>query len=277
MGQAGTGPFESGKGDGVRERITALTGMIAVGCAMAWFAVLARPGSVRATASVAAAAPSVRAVYQRDCATCHGADARGTRLGPELRGVGAAMVDFQLSTGRMPVPTGDAAQHEQRPSAALAQARRTPKYDDATRHALTDYVTNLAGGIGPAIPRVHADAGNLAAGGTTFRLQCAACHAWSGDGGALLQREAPSTHPATPVEIAEAVRTGPGNMPAFGRAAVSNAQLQSLVRYVRYLDHADDRGGDPLWHLGPLAEGAVAVFVGLGLLVLAVRWIGTRS
>ena len=90
-------------------------------------------------------------------------------------------------------------------------------------------------------------------------------------------REAPSTHPATPTEIAEAVRTGPGNMPAFGHAAVDDEQLQSLVRYVRYLDHADDRGGAPLWHLGPLAEGAVAVFVGLGLLVVAVRWIGTRS
>jgi len=46
---------------------------------------------------------------------------------------------------------------------------------------------------------------------------------------------------------------------------------------VRYLDHPDDRGGDPLGHFGPLAEGAIAVFVGLGLLVLAVRWIGTRS
>jgi ubiquinol-cytochrome c reductase cytochrome c subunit len=108
-------------------------------------------------------------------------------------------------------------------------------------------------------------------------LQCAACHAWSGDGGALLQREAPSIHPASALEIAEAVRAGPGNMPAFGRAALDDRQLQSLVRYVRYLDHPDDRGGAPLWHLGPLAEGAVAVFVGLALLVVAVRWIGSRS
>jgi ubiquinol-cytochrome c reductase cytochrome c subunit len=142
---------------------------------------------------------------------------------------------------------------------------------------LVDYVVQLAGGGGPAIPDVQAAAGNVAAGGTIYRLQCAACHAWSGDGGALLQRAAPPTHPATPLEIAEAVRSGPGNMPAFGNAAVSDAQLQSLVRYVRYLDHPEDRGGAPLGHVGPLAEGAVAVFVGLGLLVLGVRWIGTRS
>jgi ubiquinol-cytochrome c reductase cytochrome c subunit len=177
----------------------------------------------------------------------------------------------------MPVPRGDASQVSQRPSAAEAQTRRTPKYDAATRRALVDYVVALAGGGGAPIPEVHPATGDLAAGGEIFRLQCAACHAWSGDGGALLQREAPSTHPATAREIAEAVRAGPGNMPAFGRAALDDHQLQSLVRYVRYLDHPDDRGGAPLWHLGPLAEGAVAVFVGLGLLVLAVRWIGTRS
>jgi ubiquinol-cytochrome c reductase cytochrome c subunit len=263
----------------VRDRFAAITVMAAAGCAVACVAVLARPGAVREAVAVAAApsAASVRHVYLRDCATCHGADARGTRLGPDLHGVGAAMVDFQLSTGRMPVPTGDASSSDQRPSDAAAQARRPPKYDDTTRRALTQYVTMLAGGHGPAIPHIEPSAGNLADGGTVFRLQCAACHAWSGDGGALLQREAPSTHPATPEQIAEAVRTGPGNMPAFGRAAVSDAQLQSLVRYVRYLDHPDNRGGDPLWHIGPLAEGAVAVFLGLGLLVLAVRWIGTRS
>jgi ubiquinol-cytochrome c reductase cytochrome c subunit len=66
-------------------------------------------------------------------------------------------------------------------------------------------------------------------------------------------------------------------MPTFGRAALTDAQLQSLVRYVRYLGHPDDRGGSPLWHIGPLAEGAIAVFVGLGLLVVAVRLIGTRT
>jgi hypothetical protein len=66
-------------------------------------------------------------------------------------------------------------------------------------------------------------------------------------------------------------------MPAFGQAALDDHQLESLVRYVRTLDHPDDRGGSSLWHLGPLAEGAVAIFVGLALLVVAVRWIGTRS
>jgi ubiquinol-cytochrome c reductase cytochrome c subunit len=66
-------------------------------------------------------------------------------------------------------------------------------------------------------------------------------------------------------------------MPRFGEAAFTSQQLDSVVRYVRYLDDPEDRGGSPLWHLGPLVEGAVAVFLGLGALVLAVRWIGTRT
>jgi ubiquinol-cytochrome c reductase cytochrome c subunit len=237
---------------------------------------LARPQ--RSGAVAFGSAPSdVQHVYQRDCAFCHGADARGTELGPDLRGAGAAQVDFQLSTGRMPVPLGDASRIKVLRSLADAQDRRSPKYDAQTRHALVRYVTQLAGGDGPPIPKVDLAAGDVAQGGSLYRLQCAACHAWSGDGGALLDREAPAVHPATSLEIAEAVRAGPGNMPAFGRAALNEHQLQSLVRYVRYLDDPEDRGGSALWHLGPLAEGAVAIVVGLGLLVVAVRWIGTRT
>jgi ubiquinol-cytochrome c reductase cytochrome c subunit len=208
----------------------------------------------------------VRHVYLRDCAFCHGAGGGGTDLGPSLRGVGRAAVDYELTTGRMPLPEADA-----------DVVRRAPKYDAATIRQLDDYVVSIAGGDGPDIPRVTATGGDLALGGTLFRLECAACHAWSGEGGALLHREAPSTHRATPTQIAEAVRVGPGNMPAFGAAALSARDVRALVHYVRYLDHPDDRGGAPLWHLGPMVEGAVAIVIGLGVLVLAARAIGTRT
>ncbi len=118
---------------------------------------------------------------------------------------------------------------------------------------------------------------NLAAGGQIYRLQCAACHAWSGVGGALYQRAAPPLRSATPVQIAEAMRTGPGQMPVFGAAAVPPGQLDDVVGYVRYLAHPTNRGGQPLWYLGPVAEGAVALVLGLGALLLASRWIGTRG
>jgi len=155
--------------------------------------------------------------------------------------------------------------------------RGTPAYSRTTIDGLVQYVTDLVGDSGPPIPSVDPARGDLGEGGRLYRLQCAACHSWSGGGGALLHVSAPSTHPATPTQIAEAVRGGPGNMPAFGQAALTHSQLDSVVRYVRYLRRPDDRGGLPLWHLGPLAEGAVAVFLGLGALVFATRWIGTRT
>ena len=231
-----------------------------------WIVQTAPSGASGTHSRAAADPPNVREIYLRDCATCHGADARGTDLGPDLRGAGAGLVDYYLSTGRMPISSPDA-----------EVRRHDPRYTPEVREALVEYVVTLADGDGPPIPDLDLAAGDVAEGGTLYRLQCAACHAWSGDGGALLNREAPSLHPATPTQIAEAVRGGPGNMPRFGEAALTHDQLQSLVRYVRYLDDPDDRGGNPLWHLGPLVEGAVAVFIGLGVMVLVIRWIGTRT
>ena len=183
-----------------------------------------------------------------------------------MRGAGAGLVDYYLSTGRMPLRD---------PSDRVQ--RGEPAYSPSTIRRLVRYVSDLVDGGGPPIPRLHLTGGDLASGGTLYRLQCAACHAWSGGGGALLHVDAPSTHPATPKQVAEAVRGGPGNMPAFGNAALTPSQLDSVVRYVRYLDRPDDRGGLALWHLGPLAEGAIAVFLGLGALLIASRWIGTRT
>jgi ubiquinol-cytochrome c reductase cytochrome c subunit len=222
-------------------------------------------------------------IYRADCAVCHGADASGTERGPTLVGAGRASIDYELSTGRMPlVPAG----RTEEPGRAVQPLRRKlgdptatarrhePAYDTSTIGALVDYIDSLAGGSGPDIPVVAS--GDAASGGELFRLQCAACHAWAGDGGALLHREAPPLHDATPVQIAEAVRVGPGQMPAFGSAALTAAQLDDVVSYVRYLDHPRDRGGFALGHLGPVAEGAVAL-AAIGALLLFVRWIGDRG
>ncbi|HEX8769717.1 MAG TPA: cytochrome c, partial [Acidimicrobiales bacterium] len=156
----------------------------------------------------------------------------------------------------------------------IAARRHTPAYPPPIIHDLVDYVWSLTGGGGPDIP--HIGTGNLAEGGSLFRLQCAACHAWAGDGGALVHIQAPALHSATDVQIAEAIRVGPGQMPGFGVAALTDEQLAGVVAYVRYLDQPDDRGGEPLWHLGPFAEGALAL-VAVGGLLLFSRWIGERG
>jgi ubiquinol-cytochrome c reductase cytochrome c subunit len=207
--------------------------------------------------------PDVRQVFLSDCATCHGAAGHGTNYGPTLVGVGRASIDYEVSTGRMPLA-----------QAGRVPSRHRPSYSQATIDDLVNYTANLAGGDGPSIPKV--ENGDVADGGSLFRLQCAACHAWAGDGGALLHRVAPALHAATPTQIAEAVRVGPGQMPAFGTAALDDQQLDDVVAYVRYLDKPNDRGGSSLWHLGPVAEGGVALAI-IAALLCFVLWIGERG
>jgi ubiquinol-cytochrome c reductase cytochrome c subunit len=215
----------------------------------------------------AGAQNDTRTIFLGDCATCHGADGKGSERGPSLLTSGRAGVDFYLSTGRMPIAEPDD-----------AVVRHAPKYDAATIHALVEYIAALPGFAGPEIPQLDLDHANVAQGGVMFRLNCAACHAWSGRGGALLDRESPSVLRATPTQIAEAIRVGPGNMPAFGEAAIDGQGLNDVTAYTRRLtEDRDDRGGFALWHLGPLPEGALAVIVGLGLLLLLARVIGTRE
>jgi ubiquinol-cytochrome c reductase cytochrome c subunit len=214
----------------------------------------------------------VQQIFLADCATCHGADAKGTNRGPTLEAVGRASLDYYLTTGRMPITN---------PNLALGNpdqeiTRHTPYYPPETIRALEDYIVGLTGPGGPPIPDMNPLA-NRAAGGELFRLQCAACHAWAGDGGALLHREAPQLHDATSTQIGEAVRVGPGLMPAFGHAAMDDRQLDQLAAYVRYLANPQDRGGDPLWHLGPFAEGLIAWAIGIPFLLLTIRWIGERK
>ena len=228
-------------------------------------ALLAIPYFREPAPSVAAGASAedVRQIYLRDCATCHAPDARGTSRGPTLEGQGPAGVDFMLTTGRMPLLN---------PKEPMR--RQTPKYGPDVIKGLVTYITGLVPG-GPAIPTITG--GDLADGGSIYRQQCAACHQAAGVGGALLGREeSPSLDQSTPVQIAEAVRTGPGTMPVFGPSAVEDARLASLVRYVRALHDPADPGGQSLWHLGPIPEGAVAIGA-LLLLMTALKRIGSRT
>lgn len=237
-----------------------------------------------ASGTQAAPEPDVRTIFLSDCAVCHGGDGRGTDKAPTLVGVGRASLDYELSTGRMPLfPVGRTDQpgtplqplpRRFTPDADASVTRHEPAYPPATIAALVDYVDALTGGGGPDIPVLAG--GDLAEGGKAFRLQCAACHAWAGDGGALLRREAPPLHDATPVQIGEAVRLGPGEMPAFGQAALTDQQLASVAAYVRYLDHPKNRGGLALGHLGPVSEGAAA-FAALAVLLVFIAWAGERG
>ncbi len=242
-----------------RRFVQALGPVTLAALAIAAGATLSGPAAATVTAP---AASDVQTTYLRDCSTCHGADGMGTSRGPSLAGWGRAGVDYVLTTGRMPLPSPDA-----------KVVRRSPAYDPPTITALEDYIERLVPG-GPDIPQIDVAAGDVAAGGEIFRAQCAACHQWAGEGGALLHREAPALGDATAVQVVEAARIGPGAMPVFGQAALSDSQLADVVQYVRYLDHPDDRGGQPLWHYGPVTEGAIGL-VALAAILVVLRLIGS--
>ncbi|HMC37586.1 MAG TPA: c-type cytochrome [Actinomycetota bacterium] len=220
--------------------------------------------------SLSTQAQAGRILYLRDCAWCHGQDGSGGQFGPSLVGVGAESADFMLSTGRMPIPTVE----EQPP-------RKKPVYTQAQINDLVAYVASL--GTGPDIPPVNPAAGDLGQGAQLYEENCAACHSSTGVGGALTSGlQAPTILDSTARQIAEAIRLGgaglrTGKMPKFETDALSNAQVDSIVRYVLYLQHPEDRGGASLARIGPVAEGFVAWFVGLLVLILFIAWIGERT
>jgi ubiquinol-cytochrome c reductase cytochrome c subunit len=223
-------------------------------------------GHARAT-EISPPGPSNPALlYDQECAVCHGATGRGTPRAPSLVGVGMADVDFQLTTGRMPKRS---AAHKQPPYRAVLS--------QADIQALDTFVTALVAHGGPGIPSVDPAAGDLGQGQELFSENCAACHGWGGRGGELVDRPVPSIAEATPTQVAEAIRSGPDQMPIFGTDALTPTEVNDVTAYVMSLKHPDDRGGDPLSYIGPLASGAVAIIVGLVGILGIVRWIGQRG
>jgi ubiquinol-cytochrome c reductase cytochrome c subunit len=210
-------------------------------------------------------------LYLTGCSSCHGIDGRGVETpdgserGPSLERAGPALTYYMVSTGRMPLANSED-----------ISRRKEPAYGPVEIDALVAYVSTL--GDGPPIPDVDISAGNLAVGGVLYRENCQACHSATGAGGALSYgRAAPSLSKATPTQIGAAIRTGPGQMPVFGPETLSERQVDSVARYVRYLEEPDDRGGLALGRLGPIPEGFLVWVLGIGLLLVICTWIGGRT
>lgn len=210
--------------------------------------------------------PEGKTLFIENCSSCHGDTAAGTSRAPNLQGLGTATIDFWVYTGRMPLadPTVQ----------AIVKPRR---FDKKQTLAIAAYVSSLAPG-GVAIPDVNLAAGSLSQGASLFSTNCAACHTITGTGDALANNVyAPSLYGIGPTQIAEAIRTGPGNMPRFGGGSFSNTQVASIVRYVQYLQNPIDRGGIALGHVGPVTEGFIGILIGLGGVMMFGYWIGGRA
>jgi quinol---cytochrome-c reductase cytochrome c subunit len=208
-----------------------------------------------ATVTTAAAG---RSIYLQTCAACHGAQGEGGPSAPAIADAGAALTDFVLRTGRMPLADPN------QPS-----RRGPPVLDSGSIDAVVAYVSSL--GAGKAIPNVTTDGTDLAAGRSLYTANCAACHGATGAGGAVGGNFiAPPLYQSDPRTVAEAVVTGPGPMPVFD---LPQEQLNDLVAYVESLKSPPHPGGLAVAEVGPVAEGFLALFVGLLTLLALARWI----
>jgi ubiquinol-cytochrome c reductase cytochrome c subunit len=217
-----------------------------------------------------------RALFLVGCASCHGKNAegisqvKGGQYGPSLVGVGAASVDFQVGTGRMPMA--------QPGTQAL---RKKPVYSDEEIEALGAFVASL--GPGPDVPEEsdydveNVDNEDIVRGGEFFRTNCTACHNFAGNGGALPRgRFAPSVQGVSEKHIYEAMLTGPQQMPVFSDEVLSPEDKRQIIAYLKKNEETPAYGGFTLGSLGPVSEGLWTWLIGVGSLVGFAIWIAAN-
>lgn len=222
-------------------------------------------------------------IYDTACITCHGANLQGIEgRGPSLVGIGAGSVYFQVHSGRMPMMSND------------AQAeRKAPRYTEQQTLALAAYVAANGGGAGivynddgsiaqeslrGANYNGQIQAEDVAKGSELFRMNCASCHNFTGQGGALSSgKYAPELAPANEQEIYQAMLTGPQNMPKFSDRQLTADEKKDIIAYLKSAEETPSPAGWDLGGLGPVAEGLAMWIIGISALCAAAMWIGSRS
>jgi ubiquinol-cytochrome c reductase cytochrome c subunit len=244
-----------------------LLGLVAIGGTYA--ALTAQGSSANASAPPANQQQIAegRTLFVQSCSSCHGFQAQGTATGPSLIGVGAAAVDFQVSTGRMPAKELEA-----------EMARKPPVFNERQTHAIAAYIQSLGGG--PPIPagsQVSSAGADTGLGQQLFTENCSQCHNFVGAGGALTQgKYAPALTASTPTQIYEAMQTGPEAMPVFNDTTITPSEKRDIIAYVTQTRTEPNPGGFSLGRIGPVTEGLVVWIGGMGALVLVAMWITAK-
>ncbi len=210
-----------------------------------------------------------RQIFLKGCSSCHGLNAEGGSIAPSLIGVGAADVDFQVGTGRMPMA-----------DMSVQAMRKKPVYTPDQVAALAEYVASLA--PGPAIPTdemlTFQRDGNNAQGGELFRTNCAMCHNFAGQGGALSQgKYAPSLMGVEPRQMYEAMILGPQSMPVFSDKVITPQEKLSIIKFLKAAEVEPALGGTSLGRVGPVTEGLLIWTLGIGLLIGIAVWLTTKA
>ncbi|MCA0435226.1 MAG: cytochrome c [Actinobacteria bacterium] len=236
------------------------------------YAAFAPTTTAQATAPAATAAEEVKAgemLFLANCSTCHGINAVGTKEGPSLIGVGAASVDFQVGTGRMPLP-----------QANVQAVRNTVQYTDEQIKQMAAYVASL--GPGPAIPDAKytddLEGANVSRGGDIFRVNCSMCHNYAGSGGALTRGKfAPPLRSIEGKHLYEAMLTGPQSMPVFNDQNITPDEKRDVIAYMHELDKANNPGGNSLGSFGPVGDGYFLWLIGMPIMLGAAVWLGRKA
>jgi ubiquinol-cytochrome c reductase cytochrome c subunit len=236
---------------------------------------LVAPKPARAVAASQDDVAEGERLFLANCATCHGRNAQGSPVdeegqvvGPSLIGVGAAAVDFQVGTGRMPL------------AAPGPQAGKGPvRFSQEQIDQMAAYVASLA--PGPAIPdpeSATAEGGDAARGGEIFRVNCTMCHNFAGAGGALTRgKYAPSLDGSSPKHVYEAMLTGPQSMPVFNDSTITPEEKRDVIAYLARVQDQPNPSGSALGNLGPVPEGLFTWIAGIGALIGCAVWLGMKA
>jgi len=230
------------------------------------YALLTTTASAETTAASQESITEGKNIFATNCASCHGLTASGTAEGPSLYGVGAASVDFQMATGRMPLAY-------QGPQGAQKPAQFTSEQIND----VAAYIASLA--PGPAVPdeKWLTGDGDVAKGGELFRINCAMCHNVAGAGGALTEGKfAPALAGVEAKHVYEAMVTGPQNMPVFNETNLTPQDKADIISFLKFQDANASPGGVDLGSLGPVSEGLFIWIFGLGAIVGVTIWITAR-
>jgi ubiquinol-cytochrome c reductase cytochrome c subunit len=231
------------------------------------YGVLSGGGASAASAQANTAVAQGKSLFNASCSSCHGLGAQGTTQAPSLIGAGAAAVDFQMSTGRMPAK-----------EAGAENDRKPTEFSQQDIYNIAAYIQSLGGG--PTVPtssQVSTSGADTALGQELFSTNCSQCHGFGGAGGALTYgKSAPSLNASTPTQIYEAMLTGPEAMPDFGDGTVTPAEKKDIIAYVIDTRNEANPGGFSLGRTGTITEGAVAWLAGLGFLVAIAMWLTAK-
>jgi ubiquinol-cytochrome c reductase cytochrome c subunit len=179
--------------------------------------------------------------------------------------VGALAPDFYLRMGFMPLGNINS---------QPGPERERVLFNNKEIESLIKYVASL--GPGPAIPHPNPAHGNLSTGVQLFTDHCAGCHQQLARGGFVTGALVPPLQSLSSREIAEAVRIGPYLMPRFSPKQISNAELDSIIKYVQWTNRPNNHGGWGIGNIGPIPEGLVTWWIAAPLLLIACVLIGKR-